>query len=374
MELVSSKIIDTFLQEAVEGRIQTDPFIYNVKFSIGISEDTIDSAIPVLRIRDKEKFRSKVESYMLKMMEFHNEPITYLTDNMIKVLLSHLFANATYADLLEPEIFIDKYMQFMDGPILIDNTISNIFNSTVKATTIKQPIGLETPYAFVTSIEREENGYKLKYRLPRISFGIANNVCYIYAIQNDKVKEESNQIIKFQNKIKRLLYKINNNVMDNETDEYLEYKEGLSDYYPENISDVSPSAILSLTVFLNAVYNYGVSDVKVISLLPIRYNAKEQAYANKLQFEIQKGNLNDLESGALKKELREKQLNIQNNLTQKLLRNFNRLKFHFSNIDIVSYPFEVDECMHIKLGAFLKTDNPVLEEIISKNSINSLKK
>lgn len=235
-------------------------------------------------------------------------------------------------------------------------------------------MGLETPYVFVTSIEREENGQKLSYKLPRISFGIANNTCYIYAIQNDKNKEESAENIKYGNKIKRLLYKLNGDVINNETEEYLRYKENLTDYYPENISDVSPSATLALTVFLNSIYNYGIRNVKVVSFLPIRYNAKEQAYSNKLQFEIDKQSLNASESELLKQELEEKQLNIQNNLTQKLLRNFKRLKFHFDNIDILSYPFEVDECMHIKLDQFLKTNNPILEEIISKNNINNLKK
>lgn len=116
-----------FLKQAVEGKIQTDPFVYNVKFSLDSTSDNIDSSIPRLRIRNKEKFRLKVESYIVKIMQFYNESITLVNDNMIKVLLSHLFANATYDDLLEPEKFIDKYMQFMDGPILIDNTISIIY-------------------------------------------------------------------------------------------------------------------------------------------------------------------------------------------------------------------------------------------------------
>ena len=45
--------------------------------------------------------------------------------------------------------------------------------------------------------------------------------------------------------------------------EYLDYKNGI-DYYPENISDVSPSTIYSLSIFLNDLYNNGIKNILIL--------------------------------------------------------------------------------------------------------------
>ena len=46
----------------------------------------------------------------------------------------------------------------------------------------------------------------------------------------------------------------------------LEYKDDeiIYDYFPENISKVSPSAIIALTVFLDTLSNIGMDKVKVV--------------------------------------------------------------------------------------------------------------
>ena len=49
---------------------------------------------------------------------------------------------------------------------------------------------------------------------------------------------------------------------------------------------------------------------------------------------------------------------IQRNLSDKLIRNFRRLAYHFNNINILSYPYEVDEMMHFKLN-YIKIINLV---------------
>ena len=58
---------------------------------------------------------------------------------------------------------------------------------------------------------------------------------------------------KFKKNIARKLYKLNKGISDIESQEFKDYKEGNSDYYPENITDVSVSSVLSLYVFINLI-------------------------------------------------------------------------------------------------------------------------
>lgn len=145
-----------------------------------------------------------------------------------------------------------------------------------------------------------------------------------------------------------MLYKINNGVKD--TQDYEQYKNGESDYYPENISDVSPSAILALTIFLKQLSNLEISKVKVVPFLPIRYNAKEQAYKNRIDYLLTNGRLEN--KNEMIEYCKNEHLRIQNNLTQKFIRNFFRIAYHFPNVLITSFPFELDEYLSIDLKPF----------------------
>ena len=46
------------------------------------------------------------------------------------------------------------------------------------------------------------------------------------------------------------------------------------EFYPENISDVSVSAILALTVFMDSLNDMNIKNIKVVPFLPIRYKNK----------------------------------------------------------------------------------------------------
>lgn len=59
---------------------------------------------------------------------------------------------------------------------------------------------------------------------------------------------------------------------------------------------------------------------------------------------------------------------IQDNLTNKFVRNFMRLKYHFNNIDILNILFEGEETMSIKLNEFTLSNSEILNEIIERTS------
>ena len=370
-----SKSIDEFLKEIETGRVETKENIYNIK--IYVNEVKSDELIPILKIRNKETFRMKIEEYINKLVILN--PQTIVDNNFIKDTLSHLFANATFTDLENPEIFIDKYIHFLDKPNLSIKEITGIFNEIVNESDIafnstlsgyieRQSIFQETPYVFKTTIMRDIGKKTLKYNLPNISFGIYGDTCYIYAIQNGKSEIKEPFEIKYEKRIKRLLYKIDDKVKENEKEEYLDYKQGISDYYPENITDVVPSAILSLSLFLTTLFQNNITKVNVVSYLPIRYNAKKVAFTYMAQAKKKRNRLTDIQMQQLIEQYELEQLRIQKNMTQKLLRNFNRLKFHFSNIEFQNFPFENGEYMSIKLYPFQSVNNCILEKLLENDS------
>ena len=365
------KVCDEFLKEIQSGKVETKENIYNIKVDINTSKT--DEMIPVLKIKDKDVLFLKFKSYLKEVIKFRKSDEN-LTSDFIKNCLVHLFANATFTDFENPEMFIDKYIDFMNMEPLTIKTVSNIFDdvmspkemiygSDLSCEIVKQSEFFETPYAFKSKISLED----LEYRLPVISFGISNNTCYIYAIQKEKYSYKTIENETYNKKVKRVLYKVDDKVINSESSEYLEYKEGKSDYYPENITDVVPSAVLALSLFLNILYQNNITNVSVVPYLPVRYNAKKEALENKARYEAK---LNGLSEEQLKKMLEEsslEQLRIQNNLTQKLIRNFMRLHYHFNNVDIIGYPYEVSEYLNIKINPFVNTNNDVLKKIIESN-------
>ena len=94
----------------------------------------------------------------------------------------------------------------------------------------------------------------------------------------------------------------------------------------------------------------GIKKVKVIPFLPIRYNAKEEAYKNKINYLFKYSKVEN--KNEMIEYYRNEHLRIQNNLTQKFIRNFFRIGYHFSNVLINSIPFESDEYLNITLKPF----------------------
>lgn len=343
-------IFDEIIQEAEIGEIKVDDFVYNISFHTNyLNKNTVfaDNRL-ILRIRNKENLLNLLKQYIVNLNI--NTPVE------IKRSLALLWANATWSDFESPEVFIKKNIDFLNNQVLEDKIIGPIESLLHSQIMIEiSSYTQETPFCFKSFITNDNESYEL----PLISYGVSNGICYIYAIQN-KTPEKNTT---YEKKIKRLLYKLNDGVCDEETEEYKLYKKGLSSYYPENISDVSPSSILCLTIFLNELYQKGIEKIKIVPFLPIRYQAKEVALKKKAYYYTKQEDARQ----KILEEFQKEQLRIQNNLTQKFIRNFFRLNYHFSNIELYSLPFEIDEYLNINLHEFDKTQNPILNEIITSN-------
>lgn len=352
--------------------------IYNTNsngdiFTFNVLVDAYDETSPYyLCIQDKEKLVNSLYEYMKIMLSNDSSINKQNIYDKIKYYLTLLWVNATYEDLRNPVRFIQKYIDFNNNPLFEDeftyaSNIESLNDADIDVIIKREPGNMETPYSFNAQINLFDNGKENNYYLPSICYGISGDICYIYSIQNSGMFASNPG---FEKKIKRLLYKMNENVSSHENEYFKEYKRlekqgnNMEDeFYPENISDVSVSAILALTVFMDSLNDMGIKNIKVVPFLPIRYKNRKSEYEKKYQLKLKQLKVDEIKE--LKQNLEEKRLLIQSNLTNKFIRDFMRLKHHFNGIGILSYPMEVDEYLSININNMECHNNKLIENILS---------
>lgn len=373
--LILNEFYNVVLPQIKNNNLSIDGWSFNLEFQTIINDEnefinkynyTNFNVDETLIINNTKIFDELLIKYTLKMyyLIINSDKLkklenVYYKGNqkyIIDFIVSTLWTNATSEDLKNPIDYLKKRIEFFDNNLIeYDNNtyLENIDffeNGSIKINIeLNNPI-LETPYSFKPSIVSVDE--ESKFELPSIFFGISNNICYIYAVQNSKEKEEN----KFNKKINRILYKVNKNVVD--------------DYEFENIKDVSPSALVSLTIFLKILKENNIYDIRVVDYLPLRYKAKEEA--NRKRLEYLKKKIKD--EGVLEEEckkLEEEQSNIQYNVTNKFIRNFFRLEEQLQNLNITSYPNETDVNIHIKLNNNISNKDDILNLLSNMESNNS---
>lgn len=333
------ELITSFFEQCAKGHVEVGEVYYNLHFTIN---QHIDDKVLVITVKNRQLFYDYIKQF-INLFNLEKE------EDILKKLV-YLFSNLSFSDFNDIELYLKRNIDFVQNRLLENKNIP-FLDEEVSLTTLESY--QETPYCFKASIT---NGID-EYDLPIISYGISDNTCYIFAIQDKNSNKNSN----YSKKVKRLLYKINGGVYDNEDLEYKNYKENKSSYYPENISDVSPSAVLSLSLFLKQLADLEITKVKVVPFLPIRHQAKKEAYQRKVDYLMEKENSSERQE--LEQKYLAEHLRIQNNLTQKFLRNFFRINYHFPNVSIGSHPFEVDEYLNINLFPFEKGED-ILNEMV----------
>lgn len=343
---------EKFIIEASSGRIAPDDsmFVYNISFNTLIEEDNkyiafnnekfndINLIIPTLKISNKKLFNKLlieyVETYKKYIEENHIE-----NEHTDMGIIATLFSNATYEDFENPILFLQKQIGFLNDKSInkLNFTFfSNELNSFINIKNVPSKSYNETPFHIETTIKKDDS----TYNLPNIYYGIYNDIAYIYAIQN--IKQQSND--DYSKKIKRLLYKVNANF--NKNDNYENYEEG-------NLKDITPSFLLAINIFFSVLSSKNISKVNVPSILIERWNAKEIANIYKFK------NRNKLEEYQSQKEFHNV---LQNNLTEKLIRHFNRLASQNFNVEIQSYPNELDSSLHLLINKNKQINNDLLKD------------
>lgn len=343
-------ILKIFYEEIVPvasstGDLKIDGINYNLSFNTKILNNKINginSDLPMLMISDVDNFNNKLALYINEAIKvFDDRRFEYAKEmfcgskkeDQVKFLMMVLFSNAREEDFRNPVSYLDMEL---------DSDIEICFQ--------RQNPNLETPYVFSSRLVKKTDDKREYFDLPNISYGVSDDTVYIYTIQGKKKNIED----KFSKKINRALYKINSGVEP--TDEYLEYKNnGGEDFYPENIIDVTHSSVVALTIFLAVLNNEKYKELTVVDYLPIRYMSKTKTLTNKY---LRKTDSKDFSS--IEQSVEQEQDYNQNNITNKFIRTFERVNYHLDNMDVVAYPLELDNSMHIKLhDANSREDNLV---------------
>lgn len=340
------------------GRVTINGFVFNIGFNLATSNTMLandtseENEYPYLIINDLDNFNDAMYEYLETALNSNSYDLSdyydegFSEEDFVKLFISFVWSNATYEDFENPVNFLKRYRSFS-----LDDTFDNYteeqnlgylenVNANLLVQKLKQSCNLETPNKMRFTFENDG----CRYTLPDVLYGIEENEdgskrAYIYAIQNKKEnKSEENDEKKFQNRTKRKLYKVNDGVFDNEDDEYKQYIENdrQDEYYPENVSDVSPSAVIALTAFVGLLKNEGIDSISAPDFLPVRWFAKERAIEYKANsMRKNSSNDNDIENYIESKSLEHE--NIQLNLTEKFIRDFRRISYALG-IEITDLP------------------------------------
>ncbi len=361
-------IIDTFydyiIKEAARGDVDCF-FRYNLLFSteipeMGISIKAVEkdnSFVPTLFIKNKAEFDRLLYQYINIASKFYDDSnfAPELSNNNLglginkeKLLAVLLWSNATMEDFQNPCEFLKRRISFFKNTDLneyinsIDSLMSECLNSTIKLEVVKSKVQSETPYRL--KITLHDLNSEDCYHFPDIFFGIEDSKAYVLGIQTDR--HDKNDNCYYVKRIKRLLYGI---------DEGLDVKnENFDNYDFGNIKDVTASFVVAANIFTGIIRNYGITQVIVPSILIVRWNAKEITHKNIIKYK----NLTSVEAD----DLANKHEEIQNNLTEKLLRTFNRLAYHHTGFNITSYAGEIDEASHFEILPTDECNNALLRE------------
>jgi hypothetical protein len=286
----------------------------------------------------------------------------------------------TANDFIDPENYFRRCISFIKDETFKDFSISGnpieiLNNSHLEISNSEDKTCHSTPYFFRMAIVDDEDHC---FNLPDVYYAIeqVDNTkrAYIYAVQHDHKMDKMNDAnIKYCKKINFLLYKTDRDIPKEELDKK-NLNQDTSTWGEENIVVVSRPALVSLTATISLLHDLGFAEIMIPSYLPIHWNAKSIMHERKLAKYCREGYTEE-QLVTLKNEWEEEQLRIQRNVTEKLIRNFRRLDFHFDGLNITAYPQDIDDFMHVKLDDDLKPNNPdhILAQISESINYNKEK-
>ena len=338
------------VKEAAKGKISC--FLdYGIIFETEILEtgekvscmgDYYGVLVPILTIHDKKKFDELLCRYVNLCLSFYDrknfrdevfnkEEYEINRTSPEKMIMTFLWANATFDDFLNPEDYLEKRIAFleMEEESFVTG-VSSLLKGKINFKIQKDFIVYETPFKISISSVGVDNGI---YKFPEIRFGIYNDTVYFYTIQNPP--KDYNMYNKYVN---RALYKVNSGFVDDES----------------GIKDISPSFVVSLNMAINYFYSLGFRKIDVSSMLISRWNAKKVILNNKYR--------NNMISDEDAMEELDNQDKLQHNLTEKFLNTFLRLVSQYEGIEVVNLPYDIDTSMHLELGDEISTSNELLRE------------
>ena len=344
------KVLKEIFAEAAEGKVKVNNEIFNVAFNTKIvypDKTTFatngNDRFPTLYINNYPLFKSKLADCLL----LQNYRITHYFHNVedkIKFLTAYTFANATFDDFANPLAFLDRTISFIKNPTLtdveetVDLTDTPIEADEVLIKNEKQSVLMETPNKMTFTLHGFDDDEEFVYRLPEISYGICEEngeqVCYIYSTLNpEKLQYDNEEMSHIYKRIQRSFYKVNREVSND----------------PDLLA-VSPSSVISVSLFLGLLEKKGIKKIKVVDYLPVRYNSRDIIAEQLTKFT---------------EKLQERNDNIQNNATNKFTTIFTRMPSHLPNLELQG---ELgDNILRFNLGSSNKETDDLVNILYNKS-------
>ncbi len=306
----TNKIVQKVFDEAKNGRVEIEcsdlgNWIYHVKFlpKVAGAEVKIKDNDPVVIIPNRENFVNLVDKYLECAEKFYSVDKDYfmLTESGYdEKLFMDLIVNATNYDLNNIESYIEKRTKMLNSNVEI-GTLENyeFAGLKVSCSASKNHSNLEGTHKFSVKFSDDVGN---EFVLPEITFSMLGDVCFVYAVQSRKQKEDE-QKNAVQKKLDRYFRKVNKDV-------------------PEELQNVSPNALVAFTCFAEELKKQHAKSMIAPNFMPIRYQSKISSFSalNKTEEE--------------KQEFLSKHDHDQFNITNKFMDLLFRYNFHFDETEI----------------------------------------
>lgn len=285
-----------------------------------------DDKLPVVEIPDYDYFLKVLSKYLDVAYKFYEDDKDFKYFNndeeYVKQLIVGLLMSAGRYDLLNLTDYIEKRIQMFNKPAFkeIETKYDDV---CVRCIVRTNGYMLETPYKFLIVLNKE--GCMEKFVLPTLNFAIVDDKAYVYAIQNNSRGKPSGVMSK---KLDRYFRKVNKGVDLN-----------------DDISNISPNALVSLTIFASYLKSIGVNEIISLDYMPIRYSYREElAHVFK-----------DTEKLLITMD------RDQYNITNKFMNVMNRYNYHFYSRD--TYYDDLNGEMHLFLNGKERNDDNIINDI-----------
>lgn len=301
------------ISQATEGVINIpcdDPFdpnahwTYYNQFSTKIEgkQNVKNPDIPTIEIKDYAKFLQDLDTFvdLAKLRYAEEKEFEDLTEEGFeKKLIMSLFTYPSVIDTLDYNQYIENQIKMLQSNIKTGDMKLGTYNGYNIGAEIKTCLStIEGTHSFKPYITNQ----KEKFYLPRVCFSVLDDIVFVMRTHYHDHDQEN----PIQKQMDRHFRKVNKGV-DPEDD----------------ISKVSPNALVSLTMFLSTIKQHGITKVVAPDYLPIKYIETKNKYINNKRKSEQ-----DKEEGLKRLEIE------QYNMTNRFMNLFHRYAYHFDNTQI----------------------------------------
>ncbi len=311
MEYNIDEILADIFMQAQKGRVEIgageDRWVYFLKFFVQTPTHKVENADGIiLNIPNWSEFVKEVENYLKASKNFYAQDQSYMElDNysFLQKRIVDLLINVSPSDCENMNKYVQTRTKMYKSKDFSGMQHFGTFkNMDICASITKNQqsrASFEAPYAFTPFMADDQGS---AFVLPSVIYGIADDKIHLMAIQN---LQKDKQTFDFAKKADRLLRKVNSG-FDAKT---------LS---PEDqdLANVSPNALVSLSIFAQFMQDNGFTKVVAPSYLPIRYSNKTENINQKYRF-------TQIDSAL------ERVDDIQYNMTNKLINTLFRFSRHF---------------------------------------------